>query len=352
MDDLATQQALDRATGHLQTLVGVRPDALVADRHPGYRSRRWAHDHAAGRPVSEVQHHHAHVASTMVEHGVAPGTAVIGIAFDGTGYGDDGAVWGGEVLVADYATYERVAHLRYVAAPRRRRRGGQRRAGWRCPTSRPPGSSGTRGSRPSRPAARPSCALLRRQLDTGFACAPTSSMGRLFDAVASLTGVRHRVGYEAQAAIELEGAARDGSLATEGEAYRFAGRRPGDRPRAGRGGASCATSSSGTPTPVVARRFHAAVADLVLDRRPRAARAYVAGDGDPLRGRLPQRAAHRAVRRRASTPPASGCCATTASRPATPGSRSASWRSTPTDHRTEHRPTRRRGRRNGRSACV
>jgi hydrogenase maturation protein HypF len=262
MDDLATQRALDRATAHLQELVGVCPDALVADRHPGYRSRRWAHDHAAGRPVSEVQHHHAHVASTMVEHAVAPGTPVVGFAFDGTGYGDDGAVWGGEVLVADYAAYKRVAHLRYVPLP-----GGDAGVANACRMALSHLTAAGLGWDPEIPAVA-ACsptevALLRRQLDTGFACTPTSSMGRLFDAVASLTGVRHRVGYEAQAAIELEGAARSAPRGS-GEPYRFAVGGPEIDP-APVVAAVVRDVLSGTPTPVVARRFHEAVAELVLD---------------------------------------------------------------------------------------
>jgi len=101
MDDLSTLQAFERAERHLEMLTGVRPEVLVTDKHPSYRSRQWAELHADGRPVIAVQHHHAHLASVLAEHGY-DGGRVIGFAFDGTGYGDDGAVWGGEVLLADY----------------------------------------------------------------------------------------------------------------------------------------------------------------------------------------------------------------------------------------------------------
>ncbi len=90
---------------------------MAADAHPGYQTRRWAEDRAGDRPVALVQHHHAHIAAVMAEHGVPAGERVIGFAFDGTGYGTDGAIWGGEVLVAGYDGFERAAHLRYVPLP-------------------------------------------------------------------------------------------------------------------------------------------------------------------------------------------------------------------------------------------
>jgi hydrogenase maturation protein HypF len=102
MDDLATLAAFDSAERHLEQLTGVAPEHLAADAHRRYRSRTWAVRNARGRPVRTVQHHHAHVAAVLAEHGVAPAQPVIGFAFDGTGYGTDGAVWGGEVLVCDY----------------------------------------------------------------------------------------------------------------------------------------------------------------------------------------------------------------------------------------------------------
>lgn len=119
MDDLATLNAFERATGHLTDLTAVTPRLLVADRHPGYRATLWARRTAAARGLTlrQVQHHHAHVASAMAEHGLDGSEPVIGVAFDGTGYGDDGAVWGGEVLLADYDGYRRFAHLGYVPLP-------------------------------------------------------------------------------------------------------------------------------------------------------------------------------------------------------------------------------------------
>ncbi|MGP3998970.1 carbamoyltransferase HypF [Streptomyces sp. 8N706] len=220
MDDLATLHAFETATGHLRELTSVTPELLVADRHPGYRSGQWAQRGGAGRPLRRVQHHHAHVASTMAEHGLDGSSPVIGVAFDGTGYGDDGAVWGGEVLVADYDGFQRFAHLAYVPLP-----GGDaavrnpyrmalshlRAAGLPWEEDLPCTAACLPGER----------RLLARQLERGLNCVPTSSMGRLFDAVSSLAGVCHRVDYEAQAAMELENAALK-RLEDCGPGYRFA----------------------------------------------------------------------------------------------------------------------------------
>ncbi|HET6295553.1 MAG TPA: carbamoyltransferase HypF [Kribbella sp.] len=211
MDDLATLTAFEKAERHLENLTGVGPEILVTDKHPAYRSRQWAELHADGRPVLGVQHHHAHLASVMAEHGYDGDEKVIGFAFDGTGYGDDGAVWGGEVLLADYDGFERYAHLGYVSLP-----GGD--AGVRNPC-RMALSHLTAAGLPWDPrlpavqaCSEEELALLRTQLERNLACAPTSSMGRLFDAVSSLAGVCHRAGYEAQAAIELEGLAAGHAL--------------------------------------------------------------------------------------------------------------------------------------------
>ena len=266
MDDLATLQALSDTERHLEGLTGVTPTQVVADAHPGYRSSRWAQDHAAGRPVRTVQHHHAHVASVMGEHGVGAGEQVIGFAFDGTGYGTDGAVWGGEVLIADYKSFRRAAHLAYVPLaggdasvlrPYRMALAHLRAAGVPWSTDLPPVTACPPTEQ----------AVLSHQLDTGFGCVPTSSMGRLFDAVASLAGVRHQVDYEAEAAIELEGLAR---TAQDPGSYEFA-----------IGGRTESEPILADPAPVIraivddvraqlpraeiAGRFHRAVTRLVVD---------------------------------------------------------------------------------------
>lgn len=269
MDDLATQHAFACAEEQLEAITGVRPELLAADRHPGYRSGQWAVRNAEGRPVVRVQHHHAHVAATMAEHGLDGSAPVIGVAFDGTGYGDDGAVWGGEFLLADYEGYTRYAHLGYVPLP-----------GGDAAVQRPyrmalahlhAAGIGWTGDLPCVRACPPDeLRLLEQQLGRNLNCLPTSSMGRLFDAVSSLLGVCHRAGYEAQAAIELEAAAMASGRADSG-GYAFTMRTAA--PGSGAAALTAEPSSvlaavvddvrAGTPKALVAARFHAAIADLV-----------------------------------------------------------------------------------------
>jgi len=232
---------------------------LVADAHPGYHSGRWADDHAGGRPVERIQHHHAHLASVMAENGLEAGARVIGFSFDGTGYGTDGAIWGGEVLVAGYRGFDRAAHLRYVPLP-----GGD--ATIRKPYRSALAHLWTAGLEwaadlPCVGAALPGeVEALERQLERGLFCVPTSSMGRLFDAVSSLLGLRHTVSYEGQAAIELEAVAGASTVRTGGYEFAVDGEEidPGPMLRAVvgdlRGGAAPAAVAAG---------FHAAVAGLI-----------------------------------------------------------------------------------------
>jgi hydrogenase maturation protein HypF len=172
----------------------------VRDRHPGYRATRLAEELDIER-VKDVQHHHAHVAAVAGEYGVTQ--RVLGIAYDGTGYGDDGNVWGAEFLVADLTNYERVGQLRYAPLP-----GGDLaiRRSWRTAL----------GYLSLEPAAARAFALAfegvseaerslaARQIQAGLNAPSASSMGRLFDAAAAVLGVRRINAYEAQAAMELE----------------------------------------------------------------------------------------------------------------------------------------------------
>jgi hydrogenase maturation protein HypF len=268
MDDVGTQRVFERAVEQLESITGVRPETLVSDRHPGYRSGGWADRNAAHRPVVRVQHHQAHIAAAMAEHGLDGSRPVIGVAFDGTGHGDDGAVWGGEFLLADYDRFTRFGHLAYVplpggdAAVRRPYRmalAHLRAAGidWSgdlaCTTACPPDE----------------LHVLERQLERGLNCVPTSSMGRLFDAVSSLAGVCHVAGYEAQAAVELEGAALH-APDDDTTAYAFALHASEEN----RGGAVRADPAPvlaaivgdlrmGVEPALVAARFHRGVAGLV-----------------------------------------------------------------------------------------
>ncbi|MFD5739762.1 carbamoyltransferase HypF [Streptomyces massasporeus] len=258
MGDLTTLEAARRADAHLRSLTGVRPEVIAADRHPGYHSTRWAARLAGHAPVA-VQHHHAHIASTMAEHGLDGTTPVIGVAFDGTGYGDDGTVWGGEILLADYTGFRRYARLSPAPLP-----GGD--AGVANPCRLALARLWAAGlpwdaDLPCVTACAPrELALLQRQLTGGLAWVPTSSMGRLFDAVSSLVGVCHRAGYEAQAALELEAAAVS-AWGADRSAYTFA---DGFDP-APVLSALVADLRRGTPAAVLAARFHRAVARAVAE---------------------------------------------------------------------------------------
>lgn len=279
MGDLTTVRAFERAEERLRALTGIEPELLAADRHPGYHSTRWAKRTAEARALAllPVQHHHAHIASVMAEHGLDGGARVIGVAFDGTGYGDDKAIWGGEVLIAGYDGYRRFAHLPYAQLP-----GGDagvanpcRMALARLRAACLPWDADV----PCVAACTPlELRLLEQQLDQGIACVPTSSMGRLFDVVSSLAGVCHRARYEAQAAIELEAAA---ALAWPEEtgAYVFAdGLDPGPVLAA-----IVADLRHGVPVPVIAARFHRAVA-VAVAKVCRAARRETGAEVAALSG--------------------------------------------------------------------
>ncbi|MEW2625998.1 carbamoyltransferase HypF [Streptomyces sp. NPDC048106] len=274
MGDLATLDAAGRAADHLSRLTNVTPRLVAADRHPGYHSGGWARRRAGTRlPLRLVQHHHAHIASAMAEHGLDGTTPVIGVAFDGTGYGDDGTVWGGEILLADYTGYRRFAHLTPAPLP-----GGDAGVANPCRLALArlwaAGLPWTADLPSVTACTQPELDLLKRQLDRQVACVPTSSMGRLFDAVASLTGVCHRAGYEAQAALELEAAALEARDA-DAVAYPFG--------LAGGATLACdpapmlrallADRRRRTPAPVLAARFHRGVARAVTEicRRARGA---------------------------------------------------------------------------------
>jgi hydrogenase maturation protein HypF len=202
MGGLETLDAFERSTRQFAAMYQVDVELIAADAHPGYHTRAWAERQSGTEGVS-VHHHHAHIAAVMVEHGLRSTDAVIGFAFDGTGYGTDGAIWGGEVFVGGYAHLERVRHLRYVSLPggdatiRKPYRAALAHlwaAGVEWQPDLPPVQAATPAER----------AVLARQLERGEQGVPSSSMGRLFDAVSALVGVRTVVSYEAQAATELE----------------------------------------------------------------------------------------------------------------------------------------------------
>lgn len=260
MQNLETLHAFEHAVAHMQTLFRIAPERLACDLHPGYLSTHWAERMAGERPLIRVQHHHAHIAALMAEHGLDGRTPVIGFAFDGTGYGPDGAIWGGEVLVADYRGFERAAHLAYFPLP-----GGDAaiRRPWRTALAAlwAAGIAWDESLPPIRHITPTERGILRRQLETALNTAPTSSMGRLFDVVAALLGIRQSVTYEAQAAIELEAQVDK----AETGAYAFAvGEMDGAFNAASLLRAVVADIHAGVGAPVIAARFHNAVVELIL----------------------------------------------------------------------------------------
>ncbi len=204
--DMENAETLDsfEATEQLyERLFRISPELVAHDLHPEYLSTKWALE--LDLPKVGVQHHHAHIVSVTAENNVSE--RVVGIAFDGTGYGEDGRIWGGEVLLADWASYERFAHLAYVPMP-----GGagaiKRPARMALGTLSALGLLDHPGAAPLRSRlAENEEATLLRMVERGVNCPLTSSMGRLFDTVAALIGVADDARYEGEAAILLEAAA-------------------------------------------------------------------------------------------------------------------------------------------------
>jgi len=199
-----TLRSFTEGIEHFERLFDVRPELVAHDLHPDYLSTRYAQE-VDGLEAIGVQHHHAHLASCLAEHDES-GPAV-GAIFDGTGYGLDGTVWGGELLVGDAAGFERRGQLHPVRMP-----GGERaiRQPWRMACAWLLETLGGEAPLPPLLADQVSESDWVRMTElatSGLASPVTSSMGRFFDAVAALCGIRPEVNYEGQAAVELEGAA-------------------------------------------------------------------------------------------------------------------------------------------------
>ncbi|MFA5872822.1 MAG: carbamoyltransferase HypF [Anaerolineales bacterium] len=259
MENYETLRAFEDGITHFERLFRIQPEAIAYDLHPNYLSTRYALERAEREnlPAIGVQHHHAHIAACMADNGMDGSRPVIGLAFDGTGYGDDGAIWGGEFLVADYAGYERKFHLAYFPLP-----------GGDAAIKRPArtalallwslGLEWDEELAPARELCYEDRMALRVQLERGLNTPQTSSLGRLFDAAAALAGVRQKVNYEAQAAIEFESALDK----TESGAYRFEVQNEtvDARPAIT---ALLADIHSGARPCVVSARFHNGIADMV-----------------------------------------------------------------------------------------
>jgi hydrogenase maturation protein HypF len=218
MENYETLRSFEQGVEHFEKLFRVQPEAIAHDLHPNYLATHYALERAEREniPAIGVQHHHAHIAACMAEHGLEGTRPVIGVAFDGTGYGEDGAIWGGEVLIADYKSYQRRFHLEYFPLP-----GGD--ASIKKPARTALAllwSLGLEWDEKLSPVTvftEQEQVILRAQLERKINTPLTSSMGRLFDAAAALAGVRQTVNYEGQAAIEFEALADS----AEGKAYSF-----------------------------------------------------------------------------------------------------------------------------------
>jgi hydrogenase maturation protein HypF len=195
MEEMEVQRAYQKNMEHMQELFSFKPEFAVCDMHPGYHSSGLARQ--SGLPIHEVQHHHAHAASVMAEHNLKG--PVIGVAFDGTGYGADGAVWGGEFLLCNGGEFTRRAHLGYVTLAGGDSVAVDARKAALCYCE----AAGVEHGHGDFEGA----ALLRSALANNVNTVRYSGMGRLFDAVASLLGIRNFNGYEGECAIALENAA-------------------------------------------------------------------------------------------------------------------------------------------------
>jgi len=233
LENLTGLEFFEDSLAHLMYTFEIEPESVVRDMHPGYLSSTWADKWAEERklPVIEVQHHHAHIAACMAEHGL-DGPA-IGLSLDGTGYGTDGRIWGGEVLIARPDSFDRFAHLAYVPMP-----GGE--AAIREPWRMALGHLHAAGIALDNPficealgTDTKEIAVLQKMTTRDLNAPLTSSCGRLFDAVAALVLRRREVDYEAQAAIELEGICIDEPDDIAGYSFQFESAAPASSTKLG-----------------------------------------------------------------------------------------------------------------------
>lgn len=264
MENLETLQSFEKSFKQMQSLFRVEPEIIACDKHPGYLSSNWTRDNAEklGAEIFEVQHHHAHIASVMAENGLKGDEKVIGFAFDGTGFGDDGNIWGGEVLIADYKSFKRAAHLEYfplaggdasIKRPYRVALSLLKKAGIDWNEKFGCVSFCTKTERN----------ILEKQLEKNLNVIPTSSFGRLFDAVASIANVRQQITYEAQAAIEFEALIDE----DETEFYQFDLIKSDIIKINWKNLIQAVASdvSAEIPIPIISAKFHNAAAKLILD---------------------------------------------------------------------------------------
>ncbi len=293
LENFTGLQFFEESLTHLMHTFEIEPELVVRDLHPGYLSTtwadRWAEEHRL--PIIAVQHHHAHIVACMAEHRIV--SPVIGLSLDGTGYGTDGRIWGGEVLIVNLdspspASFLRFAHLKYAPMP-----GGE--AAIREPWRMALGHLHAAGIDPSDPFIRETVgtntkelALLQKMMARGLNTPLTSSCGRLFDAAAALVLRRREVDYEAQAAIELEGIALDEPDEVTGYSFDLLRESLAVPTKLSASGLASETSEgiqidscplwrelladlrAGQPPARIAARFHAGIASAFIDAAIRA----------------------------------------------------------------------------------
>ncbi|HVB61556.1 MAG TPA: carbamoyltransferase HypF [Ktedonobacteraceae bacterium] len=263
LENLETLTSFREGITHFQRLFDIEPRAVVYDLHPEYLATKYALDTDIPRKIG-VQHHHAHIASVLAEHGLAG--PVIGVAADGTGYGSDGAVWGCEIMTADLVDFQRLMHLAYIPLP-----GGEQAVHqpWRVAAAYLAQSYGDAFLELDIPFVRQldrsKWRVLAQMIAKKLNSPQTSSLGRLFDAVAALIGLRDNVIYEGQAAIELEQAADSYRGKLESYPFSIEDQMPAILDVTPMIRAIVSDLQQNVPLAQIAGRFHCSIADLLAN---------------------------------------------------------------------------------------
>ncbi len=275
LSDVRSVRALGEAAERMERLLELTPQAVACDLHPGYNSTEFAREYAArrGLPILPVQHHYAHIAACMAENGVPGGEEVLGAAFDGTGYGTDGTVWGGEFLRASYSGFERLGSV----APFRQAGGDLAvREGWRVAVSLLLGAFSPEQAREAALrlglCTEREFGVQRAMLERSVNCVVSTSAGRLFDAASALLGLRRRSTYEGEASCALQYAAEEAGEASADAAPGASPPAPELCEREGRFAVQTAPvfrwltagALAGKPRAELAAGFHRAMAETVL----------------------------------------------------------------------------------------
>jgi len=263
MENLETLQHFKSTIELYKRLFRLDPEIVAYDMHPEYLATKYAVSLRPGQQLVPVQHHHAHIVSCMVDNGVQE--PVIGVALDGTGYGTDGQIWGGEFLVVDYRSFHRAGHLQYVPLP-----GGEAaiRRPYRMAIGHLYSLLGEDGLQSAVPYLgdidTQEVGVIKQQIDKGVNSPLTSSCGRLFDAVSAMLGFRGEASYEGQAAVQLEMLSYD---VDDGASYPFAIVEQGEARvvyLAELWGGLIEDLRGQIPAGAVATRFHNAIANIIV----------------------------------------------------------------------------------------